>query len=68
MLDRNKQEASVTDPVTVGMLVAGALSLGSEASKTAIGEVVKDAYQALKAKMAGWAAGQGCSTLLDRLE
>jgi hypothetical protein len=47
----------MTGPVTVGLLVAGALSLGGEAAKTAVGEVVKDAYRALKTKMAVWAAG-----------
>ena len=45
------------DPTTVGVLVAGALSLGGEAVKTAVGEAVKDAYKALKAKLAIWAAG-----------
>jgi hypothetical protein len=45
------------DPITVGVLVAGALSLGGEAVKTAVGEAVKDAYKALKAKLAIWAAG-----------
>ena len=45
------------DPITVGVLVAGALSLGSEAVKAVVGEVVKDAYKALKAKLAIWAAG-----------
>jgi hypothetical protein len=33
----------MTDPNTLGMLVAGALSVGAEAGKAAIGEVVKDA-------------------------
>ena len=47
----------MADPITVGVLVAGALSLGGEAVKAAVGEVVKDAYKALKAKLAGWAAG-----------
>jgi hypothetical protein len=47
----------VPDPITVGMLVAGALSLGGEAIKTAVGEAVKDAYKALKAKLTTWAAG-----------
>ena len=40
------------DPITVGVLVAGALSLGSEAVKAVVGEAVKDAYRALKAKLA----------------
>jgi hypothetical protein len=48
-------EASVADPVTIGMLVAGALSFGGEAVKTAIGEAVKDAYKALKNKLTVWA-------------
>jgi hypothetical protein len=47
----------MADPITVGMLVAGALSLGSEAVKTAVGEIVKDAYRALKAKLPVGAAG-----------
>ena len=47
----------MADPITVGMLVAGALSLGGEAAKTAVGEAVKDAYKSLKAKLAIWAAG-----------
>jgi hypothetical protein len=51
---RNERRSSVADPITVGVLVAGALSLGGEAVKTAVGEVVKDAYKALKAKLAGW--------------
>jgi hypothetical protein len=52
-----KREASVPDPITVGLLVAGALSLGGEAVKAAVGEAVKDAYKALKDKLAIWAAG-----------
>jgi hypothetical protein len=48
----------VPDPITVGVLVAGALSLGGEAVvKTAVGEVVRDAYKALKDKLGIWAAG-----------
>jgi hypothetical protein len=47
----------VADPITIGMLVAGALSLGGEAVKTAISEAVKDAYKTLKDKLAVWAGG-----------
>jgi hypothetical protein len=52
-----KKEAFRADPITIGVLVASALSLGGEAVKTAVGEGVKDAYKALKAKAAAWAAG-----------
>ena len=46
------------DPITVGVLVAGALSLGGEAVKAGVvGEAVEDAYNALKARVAIWAAG-----------
>ena len=47
----------MADPMTIGMLVAGALSLGGEAVKAAISETVKDAYKALKDKLAVWAGG-----------
>ena len=47
----------MADPITIGMLVAGALSLGGEAVKAAISETVKDAYKALKDKLAVWAGG-----------
>ncbi len=44
------------DPVTAGALVAWALGLGGEAIvKGAVGEAVKDAYQALRAKISTWA-------------
>ena len=44
------------DPITIGVLVAGALGLGADAAKAAVGEAAKDAYNALKAKIARWAA------------
>jgi hypothetical protein len=47
----------VPDPITIGVLVAGALSLGADAVKAAVGEVVKDAYKGLKEKLATSAAG-----------
>src|SRR5437763_13910877 len=48
----------MADPVTVGAVVAWALGLGAEAVvKSSVGEAVKDAYQALKAKVSLWAAG-----------
>jgi tetratricopeptide (TPR) repeat protein len=48
----------MTDPITVGALVAWALGLGGEAIvKGAVGEAVKDAYQALKTRVSRWAAG-----------
>lgn len=53
----SKMEVEMTDAVTVGSLVAGALSLGSEAIvKGAVGEAVKDAYKALKTRIIVWAA------------
>ena len=53
----------MTDPETVGSLVAVALGLGSEAAKTAMSETVKDAYKALRTRVATWAAGD-----VDELE
>ena len=48
----------MTDPVTVGSLAVGALSMAAEAVlKAAVGEAVKDAYKALKEKVSGWASG-----------
>lgn len=48
----------MADPVTIGALIAWALSLGGEAIvKGAVGEAVKDAYKALKTKVSVWAAG-----------
>ena len=47
----------MADPVTIGAVVAWALGLGGEAvAKGALAEAAKDAYQALKAKVSGWAA------------
>ena len=44
------------DPVTLGALVAAALSMGGEATlKGAVGEAVKDAYKLLKEKVSHWA-------------
>jgi hypothetical protein len=49
----------MVDPVTVGSLVAAALSMAAEAVvKGAAGEAVKDAYQALKEKVSHWASGE----------
>jgi hypothetical protein len=48
----------MADPVTIGTLVASALAIASEASlKGLIGEGVKDAYKALKDKVAAWGGG-----------
>jgi hypothetical protein len=45
------------DPVTLGGLVAAALSMAGEATlKGAVGEAVKDAYKALKEKASHWAS------------
>jgi hypothetical protein len=44
------------DPVTLGALVAAALSMGGEATlKGAVGAAVKDAYKLLKEKVSHWA-------------
>jgi hypothetical protein len=44
------------DPVTLGALVAAALSMAGEATlKGAVGEAVKDAYKALREKVSHWA-------------
>jgi hypothetical protein len=49
----------MVDPVTVGSLVAGALSMAAEAVlKGAVGEAVKDGYKALKEKVSHWASGE----------
>lgn len=46
----------MTDPVTVGALVATALGMAGEAIvKGAAGEAIKDSYKALKGKVAHWA-------------
>ena len=42
----------MVEPVTIGSLVVGALVLAAEAVvKTSVGEAVKDAYSALKARI-----------------
>ena len=47
----------MVDPVTVGSLVAGALSMAAEALvKGAVGAAVKDGYKALKEKVSHWAS------------
>jgi hypothetical protein len=44
------------DPVTLGALIAAALSMAGEATlKGAVGEAVKDAYKALREKVSHWA-------------
>jgi hypothetical protein len=44
------------DPVTLGALVAAALSMAGEATlKGAVGEAAKDAYNALREKVSHWA-------------
>jgi hypothetical protein len=49
----------MVDPVTVGSLVAGALSMTAEAVlKGTVGEAVKDGYKALKEKVSHWASGE----------
>jgi hypothetical protein len=49
----------MADPVTLGFLAATALSMGAEAVvKTAVGEVVKDAYKGLKDVVSRWAGGE----------
>ena len=48
----------MADALTVGSLVAGALSMAAEAVlKGAVGEAVKDGYKALKEKVSRWASG-----------
>jgi hypothetical protein len=45
----------MSDPVTIGALAASMLAMGAEAVfKSSVGEVVKDAYKALKDKVATW--------------
>ncbi|HEV7409716.1 MAG TPA: ankyrin repeat domain-containing protein [Bradyrhizobium sp.] len=47
----------MTDPMTIGALGALALGIAAEAVlKGAVGEAVKDAYKALKTKVAVWAS------------
>jgi hypothetical protein len=44
------------EPLTIGALVASALGLAGEAAlKGTVGEAAKDAYAALKSKIAAWA-------------
>lgn len=46
----------MTDAVTIGTLAAAALAMASDAAiKGVVGEAVKDAYKALKGKVARWA-------------
>jgi hypothetical protein len=46
----------MADPVTIGVLAATALSLAAQqVVKGAVGEAVKDAYAALKDRVARWA-------------
>jgi hypothetical protein len=46
----------MADPVTIGVLTASALAMGGEAAlKGAVGEAAKDAYKALKSRVAQWA-------------
>ena len=48
----------MSDPVTIGVLAASALAMAAEAVvKSSVGEVVKDAYNALKDKVANWVRG-----------
>jgi hypothetical protein len=48
----------MVDPVTVGSLVAEALSMAAEALlKGAVGEAVKDGYKTLKERVSRWASG-----------
>jgi hypothetical protein len=49
-------DETMTDPVTIGTLAASALAMASdETVKSFVGEAVKDAYKALKNKIAHWA-------------
>jgi len=46
----------MADPVTIGVLTASALAMAGEAAlKGAVGEAAKDAYKALKNRVARWA-------------
>lgn len=48
----------MSDPVTIGAIASLVFSMASEAAlKGAIGEAAKDAYKALKDKIARWAGG-----------
>ena len=45
------------EPITIGAVVASALAMAGEAAlKGVVGATVKDAYKALKEKVAGWAS------------
>jgi hypothetical protein len=47
---------AMADPVTIGVLTASALAMAGEAAlKGAVGEAAKDAYKALKNRVAQWA-------------
>lgn len=49
----------MSDPVTIGSMAASALAMAApEVLKTAVGEAAKDAYKALKEKIAVWAGGE----------
>jgi hypothetical protein len=49
----------MSDPVTLGVVVASALSMAAEAVvKSGVGEVVKDCYKALKDRVSQWASGE----------
>jgi hypothetical protein len=48
----------MADPVTLGALAAAALAMAAEAAlKGAVGEAAKDAWKALRDKVAAWAGG-----------
>jgi hypothetical protein len=47
------------DPLTIGALTASAIAMAFEQLvKTGVGEAVKDAYKALRDKVAHWASGE----------
>lgn len=49
----------MTDPITVGTLTASVLAMSAEAVvKGSVGEAAKDAYKALKQRIARWAGGE----------
>ena len=49
----------MVDAATIGALVSAVLGMASEAAlKGAVGEAVKDAYKALKAKLSARSAGE----------
>jgi hypothetical protein len=49
---------TMADPITIGVLTASALAMAGEAAlKGAVGEAAKDAYKALKSRVAQWAGG-----------